>query len=214
MEEILKFLLGALVGFFIAVFAEPLRQKLFKPVLDVEFVDDSPDYVTLTPESGNNEAYYIRVKVTNKKRILARDCRAYLINIEKKDGKGDFLPTIYCDSIQLAWSLQNQGEQYRGIDIAKDVNQFVDIIKTTKTRNDANSFYPQIMVTPFRYENLFGETGTFRFTIQVSAANADPKNIKLIFDWGGVWDDFKVEKGVFNEVARTRSFDYRVQRRG
>jgi hypothetical protein len=203
MEEILKFLLGALVGFFIAVFAEPLRQKLFKPDLDVEFVN-SPDYVALTPENRNCKAYYIRVKVSNRKRILARDCRAYLINIEKKDEKGKCLPTIYCDSIPLAWSLQKLGEQYSGIDIAKDVNQFVDIIKTTKTRNDANSFYPQIMVTPFRYENLFGETGTFRFTIQVSAANADPKNIKLIFDWEGVWDDFKVEKGVFNEVAGTQ----------
>lgn len=197
MGEFCKLFLSVVAGFLIAVFAEPLRQKLFKPDLDVEFVD-SRDYVTLTPESRNNphiKAYYIRVKVTNRKRILARDCRTYLINIEKKDEKGKFLPTVYCDSIPLAWSLQYEGEQYRGLDIAKGVEQFVDIIKTIKARNDANSFYPQIMVTPFRYENLFRETGTFRFTIQVSAANTDPKNIKLIFDWKGVWDDFKVEKG-------------------
>jgi hypothetical protein len=50
------------------------------------------------------------------------------------------------------------------------------------------------MAKPNRYLYLFGETGRFCFTIQVSAAGADPKIIGLIFDWKGVWDDFHVRR--------------------
>ena len=107
-----------LAGFSTAIFAEPIRRYLFKPNLKLDF-DNNDDFVALTPEKmpSNNDtieikAYYIRIKATNTKNVAAKDCKAYLVNIEKLDASGNFKPTIYCDSISLAWSCQNMGEQY------------------------------------------------------------------------------------------------------
>ncbi len=213
--SVLPQVVSFLTGFFTAIFAEPIRQFLFKPNLELSF-DNTDDFVSLTPEKASLEnktiefkAYYIKIRVTNTKNIAAKDCKAYLVNIEKLDSVGNFKPTIYCDSIPLAWSCQNIGEQYNGININKGVNQFADVVTTrhlvstaevmypTMVNQSADSdiLYPQIKLTPFRYEGIFKEKGTFRFTVQVTSANADPKTIKLILGWNGVWDKFSVRKG-------------------
>lgn len=204
-----------LVGFFTAIFAEPIRRYLFKPNLKLDFINNG-NFVALTPEKVSSKtgdfetkAYYIRIKATNTKNVTAKDCKAYLVNIEKLDADGIFKPTIYCDSIPLAWSCQNIGEQYNGININKGVNQFIDVVTTRhlvssgeviypgmKNQSaDSDILYPQIKLTPFRYEGIFKEKGTFRFTIQVTSANANPRMINLILDWNGVWNKFNVRKG-------------------
>lgn len=218
-EKILSFLfhkvfpevIPFLAGFFTAIFAEPIRRYLFKPNLRLDFVNNG-DFVALTPERAGDiqiKAYYIRIKATNTKNVAAKDCKAYLVNIEKLDASGDFKPTDYCDSIPLAWSCQNIGEQYNGININKGVNQFADVVTTrhlvsagevmypTMVNQSVNDdiLYPQIKLTPFRYEGIFKEKGTLRFTVQVTSANADPKTIKLILVWSGVWDKLNVRKG-------------------
>jgi len=185
-------LIGLLGGFLIAVVAEPFRQWILKPVLELEFYRDSPDFVTFTPMTCGH-AYYIRVKVKNKKRIVrnvAKGCKAYLVNIEKKQPNGEFGPTIYCDSIQLAWSNRGKNE-YDGFDLSKGVNQFVDVITTYNGRTD---FEPQTFVKPYRYIPLFNQKGVFRFTIQISAENANPETIKIKLDWSGRWNVIDVDK--------------------
>ncbi len=204
-----------LAGFFTAIFAEPIRKAFFKPNLKLDFINNG-DYVASTPEriTYNNKsteikAYYIRIKATNTRRIAAKDCKAYLAKIEKRDKDGYFKPTIYCDSIPLAWSCQNDGEQYSGIDINKGVNQYADVITTRHLVSPAevmypglksghpepDNIYPQIKLLPLRYEKIFKEQGMFRYTIQITSANADPKTISLILDWKGVWDQFEVRAG-------------------
>lgn len=186
--EILSFLLG----FMIAIFAEPFRRFLFKPVLKLSFGKDD-DYISYTPTSTETQlvskAYYIRVKVTNKRKSIAKDCKAFLINIEKQGANNTFKPTVYCDSIQLAWACQGKDDSYNALDITKGVNQFVDVIALNK---DSNIFEPKILTKPFRYLNLFKETGSFLFTVQVSADGANPVYIKLLFKWNGSWNNFEV----------------------
>jgi hypothetical protein len=159
-----------IAGFAIAIFAEPARRFFFKPKLKLEF-QENPYCLSSTYETHKGQkltnAIYIRVKVTNTSKVIAKRCRAYLINIEKCDVNGNFIPTVYCDSIQLAWSCQGQRNRWRGIDICKGVNQYLDVFK---------------------------ETGKFLFTIQASADGADPKIIKLEFDWRGVWNDFSIKE--------------------
>jgi hypothetical protein len=187
--SVIPYLAALISGFLIAVLSEPLRQWLFKPELDLEFKKEE-DFITKTP-MHHGEAYYIRVKVTNTKRRVARGCKAYLVNIEKKQQDGEFHRTIYCDTIQLPWS-NSRNDAFNGVDLSKGVNQFLDVIKTSPA---LNIFVPQISPRPYRYESLYREIGVFRFTIQISAENADPKVIELIFTWSGKWDDFEVDKG-------------------
>ena len=188
-------LLSFLTGFFTAICAEPIRKKIFRPVLAIDF-EDNDDYKALTPEGDSGEpihkmrkAYYVRAKVTNTKAYEAENCKAYLINIQKLDENNILRPTIYCDRIPLAWSCQNIGEQYNGLNINFKSSQFVDIVTT---RENFKQFFPQIKLSPHRYISIFNETGKFVFTIQVTASNASPKDINLCFEWNGHWDKFKI----------------------
>jgi hypothetical protein len=183
--------LSFLAGFAVAVFAEPVRQRLFRPKLSLEFKED-PRHISDTWENfegKKNRANYIRIEVTNTSIYAARDCKAYLIDIEKQDETGKFVSTVYCDSIQLAWSCQGERDRYGGVDIHKGVRQYIDLVVT---REGSNIFYPQTMVIPRRYSGLFKQIGLFRFTVQVSAAGADPIRILLLMRWNGAWNDYEV----------------------
>jgi hypothetical protein len=103
----LSSLLGFIGGFLTALFAEPLRQWLYRPRLSLSF-GSSGDFITKTPEvagASKYEACYIRLKVVNLSSRLAKACRAYLVGIEKQVD-GAFRPEVYCDSIQLAWAVR------------------------------------------------------------------------------------------------------------
>jgi len=185
-------LAGLFSGFFAAIFADPVKKWFFKPNLILEF-DKGYAFITKTYAAINGkkvaDVHTIRVRVTNASRIVARDCRGYLINIEKQNEKGVFVPTIYCDSLPLSWSCRVGTDSFTGIDIHKGINQYLDVIGTESTSNE---FKPKVMVMLFRYSDLFKETGIFRFTIQVTAVDANPSTIKLILNWKGNWDDFAV----------------------
>lgn len=188
---------GAVLGFAAAVFAEPLRHKIYRPRLKLEFRDE-PGFRARTPEEGQipatpvpkrsaHEAEYVRVKVTNRKSAIAKGCRAYLVAIEKPDKDGAYSPTIYCDSIPLAWACRNN-DAYAPLDLPRGVAQFIDLLST---RSISEDFRPEINPTPFRYIELFKEHGEFRFTIQVSGENVKPVFIRVGFRWEGVWDKYE-----------------------
>ncbi len=173
------------LGFISAVFAEPARQRLFRPVLRLSF-SGADDCVTRTPTIGGSEAVYFRVKVTNEKPRLARACRAYLVNVETKPAGAGFVRTLYADSIQLAWSCQVSGNERNPLDLPNGVSQYIDVIATSQA---TNSFTPQISPFPFRYNQLFSRySETYRFTIQVAGDGIEPKVLRMIFVWKGQWE--------------------------
>lgn len=192
-------LLGAAVGFGSAVFAEPLRRWLYRPVLVLAFADGS-EYKARTleqaklfdpqksavPIHSTHEAEYVRIKVINSATTLAKACRAYLVRVEKQDGEGKFEPTLYCDSIPLAWSCRDQ-DGHGPLDLPNGVAQFVELIST---RSISSEYWVEIKPLPFRYAELFREFGTFRFTIQVSGENVKPVFLSIIFVWKGIWYDY------------------------
>ncbi len=200
-NAVLNTITGAVLGFGAAIFAEPLRQWIFRPKLKLEFGDD-PGYKARTPEEADipssprpihsvHEAEYIRIKVTNEKRAIAKSCRAYLVAVEKADESGDYKPTIYCDSIPLAWSCRDK-QAYDPLDLPRGVAQFVDVVSTRSVSQD---FKPEIKPIPFRYFALFQEHGTFRFTVLVSGENVKPIFIKIVFQWSGLWDRYEASLG-------------------
>ena len=185
-------LLPFFLGFVTAVFSEPIRRWIFSPLLRLSF-EKNGNCVSHTPvQNGGKEyeAYYIRLKVENKKRPLAKACRAYLIDVEKQDENGIWKPTIYTDSLPLAWSCQERSEVRRALDLPYSVVQYVDIVATN---NLHNNYSMQVTPLPFRYHSLFeNEPKTFRFTVLVAGDGVRPKTAKIIFGWKGKWDDFEV----------------------
>jgi len=182
-----------------ALTSEWWQAKLFGPVLELSF-GASPDYQTSTFHTDNHSgkatctAHYIRVKVFNTRKAVAKSCRAYLIDVEKfnKD-ENAFESTIYCDSIRLNWSCQGKLDRGTGsLDLPNGVSQFVDVVAT---RSDHPLFEMQMYPQLNRYAHLFSEKGIFQFTILVTANRVKPKKIRIIFEWTGVWSEFKAYRG-------------------
>jgi hypothetical protein len=179
-------LVSFVLGFITAVFAEPVRQRFFRPELELSF-SGREDTITKTATVGGSQAVYVRVQVQNKKPKLARACRAYLVNVETKSTTGGFEPTAYVDSIQLAWSCQVLGHERDPIDIPNGVSQYIDVVATS---NISSHFAIQIAPLPVRYNVLQSPNAqTYRYTIQVAGDGAEPKTLKLVFVWKGKWDD-------------------------
>jgi hypothetical protein len=198
MADTPSLLIGGAIGFISAVLApimvEPLKHRVFGPKLKVEFIEGDTGFITDTKESGVTDAHYVRVKVRNTGRQIAKQCRAYLVNVEKWNiSTGKFEPTIYCDSLQLSWSARaNTKEAYLPQDMPRDISQFIDIVSTRQGESDY-----KIMIEPrlYRYEPLFREHGKFRYTILVSGDNVKPVSAKVVFEWSGDWHNFAVRTG-------------------
>lgn len=189
MLEFFLMICSAFLGAFTAIYLPFFRQLFLGPKLEL-FFDRELGCIRKTPirnGEGQTEGVYCRVLIKNTKPLLARDCRAFLTNIEKKGVDDVFHPTIYIDSIQAQWASRS-GQGFQGIDIPKGINQFVDIFSTNKV---SNKIEHKIELFPFMYQELFQEHGVFRYSIIVSGNEVKPKSIKFIFHWKGQWDDFE-----------------------
>ena len=196
---ILSALVGGAIGFASAIFAEPLRRWIFSPKLVLSF-EDSTDYRARTPETAeyrdpavsavpiysNHEAEYVRIKVVNDARPLAKACCAYLVGIERQQNDGAFAPTFYCDSIPLAWSCRDD-KGYEPLDLPNGVAQFIDLISV---RSISEEYRLEIKPLPQRYIGFQRDKGTYRFTVQVSGENVRPAFIRVQFTWTGKWNEY------------------------
>jgi hypothetical protein len=186
MNELVPSVVGFAGGFFTALFAEPLRRRLYAPRIELTF-GDSNDYFTKTPELSNKARYeslWVRVKVENTRAALARSCRAYLVHIERRGTLGKFEPTEYCESLQLQWSSQAD-QSFAAFDIPRGVPHFVDVIST---RQPTCFFSLATKTTPLRYDELLRTPGVYRFTVVVSGDGVKPVTIRPTVSWTGVWD--------------------------
>lgn len=176
-------------GFLTAIFAEPIRQRIYRPVLKLEF-ENNDHFVTKTDEGDppTHRARYIRVKATNLKARIAKSCRAYLIGFDCRGPAGSWNATEYSDSLQLDWSAR-PGASQDAMDLSQHVPFFVDVVSTRQT---ATSFKPALAFTPYRAQHLFSTPGTYRFTILVTGENIKPARLSISFKWTGVWDQFEV----------------------
>ena len=195
-------LVGGAIGFASAIFAEPIRRRIFSPKLILSFEDNSdfrsrtletatildPD-VSAAPTHSAHEAEYVRIKVINDARPIAKECRAYLVRIEKKNTNGIFQSTIYCDSIPLAWACREENA-YGSLDLPNGVAQFIDVVSV---RSISNKYRLEIKPLPRRYVGFLQDKGTFRFTVQVSGENVKPVFIRIRFTWDGKWDNYNAQ---------------------
>jgi hypothetical protein len=133
MPQILAFL----GGFLTALFAEPLRLWLFRARVTLEFLN-ADHFVTSTSEQGGHQAKYVRIKAVNHSGRLAKNCRAYLTNIERRGPSGAWEATEYCESMQLGWSARGDGA-HTALDLPKDVPCFIDVLST---RSISTNFLP------------------------------------------------------------------------
>jgi hypothetical protein len=133
---------------------------------------------------------YVRIRVTNTGRRIAKDCRAYLVGFKKLNGAGRTLATGYVDSIPLCWSYRSEDDPH-GIDIPSGPNIHCDVFSTDE---NTKGMMPSLVKAPRYCEALFKDPATYVFDIMVTADEIPPKRIAVKVVWKGVWNDFEASR--------------------
>jgi hypothetical protein len=106
------------------------------------------------------------------------------------DGR-PYAPTLYADSLQLAWACKPPGQEFNPVDLARGISQYVDVLATV-SGSDRHSIAIDRRFIPLRYADLFsGKPAKYRFTIVVAGNGVTPVSRVLMVDatadWEKVW---------------------------
>ncbi len=189
---------SALGGGVLAVGGQELVRCWKRPRLHLSF-EDKTAFFARTPINWPNdlanpaagtteyEAIYVRAKVVNGGRSIARDCRAYMsqITCHKLDGSVERIEEQ--DAIPLSWSLNP--DLFRPIDIPVGINQFVDIAFTI-SKEQPPKLYPSGNF-PNRFRRSWNNPGTFEIDLIVTAQDIQPSRATIKFKWLGPWDSLQ-----------------------
>jgi hypothetical protein len=185
------------VGVILGIFIREIWEFFRRPALHVSFDehDEGCKAHTAIGDDRSSEGFFIRAKVVNSKRRLAKSCRAFLVDVEQRNARGEFvsLTPKYDDSLSLTWSSQPGTIGQGPIDVPAGVSQYVDIVSTDKR---IDGYRVHALIVPFRYGTLLdNKPKVLRFTILVTGDDVKQDKIKVIFDWRGQWNTFEVAKG-------------------
>jgi hypothetical protein len=185
--------IGVILGIGIREVWDSIRRPTLRASFDVR--DDGCKAHTVIGEDKSGEGFYIRAKVVNTKRLMAKSCRAFLVNVEQRNARGEFesLKPKYDDSLTLTWSSQPGTLGQEPIDIPPGVTLYVDIVSTDKR---VEGYRLHALLVPFRYVALLdNKPKVLQLTILVTGDDVNKDTVKVIFDWRGQWDTFDVASG-------------------
>jgi hypothetical protein len=191
---------GWFLGLLTKEFSDRISGWIRGPRVQLGF-GETEDCVTLTPEEYYDQrgesavgtklktrvVFFARIKVSNSKPRIARNCQAWLVDVETADEQGGFKPTIFKDSIPLIWSYNAESET---VDIPQGINRYVDLVRI---QDDVAGFQPQLrsrsgeVLNIHRYEHLFNTNGILRFTVLVSAQEINPEIIRIVVARISTW---------------------------
>jgi hypothetical protein len=184
---ILTWLLSFFAGFFVAVFAEPLRRWLFKSTVSLSFrprIGFGRRWVSLTTTTTTGVmAKYIRVlaKCTSRVGVTANRCKPFLTKIEKRDPALNGYRELHHDPLPLNWAYI--GDQQ--LDIHPEMEFYFDVAEVNSAQN---LLRPQTTIAPETWAALLREPGTYRFSVVLSGENIRPVPLSIEFEWKGSFD--------------------------
>lgn len=179
--SIVSFVTGALV----AIFAEPIRCKIYEPCIELSFDKQEPPFVTKTKTNDRKDTTYVKVKVSNTKGFV-KNCIGYLTDIKKfnEQSKKWKNTSFYVDFLPLFWS----GLRCEKMNLPKGSVFFLDLFSI----RDKSHIQLETMVVLNRHEDIVADPGKYLFTIKVCSENAKTKEIKLKLEWTNCWNTSKI----------------------
>ncbi len=191
----IQLLAAGSIGFGSAVFAEPLRARLFRSRIDLSFaqtggglIETNVIHAPSHAHSTGEEAKYVRLKVVNQSSRIARKLRVFLTSVEVQDLSQKYVQTAYSDSMQVGWSARST-DRFDAIDLPSGITAFVDALSARATRPGLLSV--DVDSWPSRYEQLFYK-GVFRFTFIATGDNIKPTTTRLTLAWSEHWDSLRM----------------------
>ncbi len=134
---------------------------------------------TVGLDSPDRLSRWLRIRVRNKVgRRVAKNCRGFLIGIERIGEDGKRLNVFPNDSRQLEWT--HMPAETLSLDLLPGVVHQLDVVGTVDG-------YTGVRVTA-RPSYALQEKGKYLLMVQVSAEDTEPQSITIPIEWNGQWD--------------------------
>jgi len=174
------------VGLLLGVITEPLRLWLLRPKLTAAFTADE-HCLRQTPVvavSANGEihsvAKVVQFLVRNERRFSAKNSRAYVSRIEKRNADG-FFEIAFADRLPLRWAYIGA----TAVDIPGKTELYCDVAGASQAQPWLN---PHTEPSAQLFHQIFDDHAVYRFTAIVTADNVLPTTIQILINWRGNWN--------------------------
>ena len=187
----------------IALFQEHFKKWFFAPRLNIDFKLEPP-YCSKTPfyafyekETLATEAYYFRIKVTNRGRSSAKLCEAVMTELLVEE-EGRFHQLKYFQQVNLKWDTGKTKDAYITLN-PSPIGILCDIGYISR------DYQPTLFHLEYLYKiggfqpDVLSPKAKYRFTIGIISENAEFISKKFEFYWNGDWRDS--EEGMFKEIS-------------
>jgi hypothetical protein len=175
---VLAAIISAITAVIISLAADRVKSWLTKPKLEVEY-----DHTIAGCRVVNTGVQvWIRVRVRNTSKHIARQCAAYLVNISMLDS-GE---KILYDAPLLNWPHRHE----RNIDIVTTIDQFLNVvysIKNLPNPNATNLNFP-VSFKPSQMVNFEKNPKNCRLQIALLTEDGYRKDFAIDIIWGVSWD--------------------------
>ena len=176
---------GGLVGGLVSGFYQHVRDRWQRPILRLDYQGKAGlNMVDVDYSEGDRSVseIYIRVRLRNRGRSIARKCLVYLTAIEEVYPAAQ-TPTAFAEAMPLAWPLH----KFTPLDIPVGPDFYVDILRISKYEPGWNFSVEKLFAN---HAKLKGFKGTYRFHIVATSDNADSAkfafDIEYSQDWNGL----------------------------
>ena len=194
-------LLGGCIGAVGAVFGglvtgafQLLARSLTRPRLKLDFLGDDANLSQSTYMQNGQEITqkFVRARLRNKGRRVARNCRVFLVGIEEVHPSGT-APTKFQDAMPLAWP--ESPREYAPHDIPKGVNAYVDVVGVTTNQTRWRFHVKELLGDKQSRELLTTHKGTYRLKLVATADYAKPKEFAINVHYDGEWNSLRAWPG-------------------
>ena len=161
---VIGIIVAAIVAIIVA-FIPSIMRRYNRPKFSIEFENEEP-FCRVTDLVGGGKAYWIRLRVRNVGRSIARRCEGKIVRItdaETKEDRKDFDPMV------LRWV---STQAYEPIDINKSESEYLDLVYRT-TKDDRTIFIaanPKLRLGI----NLGPPLKDYIFHVTISGENVEP----------------------------------------
>jgi len=187
---------GLVTGLFAGLFGRLVEDWWFRPKLVIDFISKNDAFtrrVTWKEDSIDVTGLYIRARVQNCGRRIAKSSRVYLIGLEEVHPSGKTTDTEFFDSFILPWPGRHyDSHAYDPRDISPGVAQFVDVVSFSDKKTDNNHGWIMCYKEKFSsLRKLPDYRGTYRFTVLVTGDGARHSQCKIDVTFTGKQEDVR-----------------------
>jgi hypothetical protein len=181
--------LSAIAGGLVTGAYDSFRDWVMRPKLVLDFDGEGRGFIPLSERRVDGaliEEKWLRIKLTNDGRRVARECQVYLVNVEELH-EGHRRTTSYTDARPLFWPGYPRECGPRAL--PPSVSFFADVASVQKTIPGWNF---HIKGGLYQSEKIIGGyTGTYRLTMLATADNAKPVSAEVDVRYEHQWDTFR-----------------------